>query len=206
MIKLWGRTNSLNVQKVLWTLAELDLRYERTDAGMRFGVVDTPAYRAMNPNGLVPTIDDNGFVLWESNVIVRYLATKYGLGSLCPADLGERFSAERWMDWQQTSLIQPIGPVFVNLIRLPPEKRDLAAVAKQCEVAEGWLAILDEHLAARDYINGDRLTMADIPAGTSVNRWYKLPIERRSHPHVERWLAQLQERPGFRTHIEQPLS
>jgi len=206
MIKLWGRTNSLNVQKVLWTLAELDLRYERTDAGLKFGVVDTPAYRALNPNGLVPTIEDDGFVLWESNVIVRYLAAKYGMGKLCPADPRERFSAERWMDWQQTSLNQPIAPVFFNLIRLPPEKRDPTVVAKQCEIAEGCLAILDEHLAARDYINGDRFTMADIPAGTSVSRWYKLPIERQSHPHVERWLARLKQRRGFQAHIDQPLS
>jgi glutathione S-transferase len=206
MIKLWGRTNSLNVQKVLWTLAELDLRFERTDAGQKFGVVDTPAYRGLNPNGLVPTIEDDGFVLWESNVIVRYLATKYGMGGLCPADLSERFSAERWMDWQQTSLVQPIGPIFVNLIRLPPEKRDPAIVAKQRELAEGWLAILDEHLAARDYVNGNRLTMADIPAGTTVSRWYKLPIERRDHAHVEGWLARLKTRPGFQAHIDLPLS
>ena len=206
MIKLWGRTNSLNVQKVLWTLAELDLRYERTDAGMTFGVVDTSAYRALNPNRLVPTIEDDGFVLWESNVIVRYLAAKYGMGSLCPADLGERFSAERWMDWQQTSLVQPIGPVFVSLIRLPPEKRDPAATAKQCEIAEGWLAILDEHLAGADYVIGNRFTMADIPAGTTVSRWHKLPIERKSRPQVERWLARLKERPGFQAHIDQPLS
>ena len=206
MIKVWGRTNSINVQKVLWTLAELDLRHERSDAGLKFGVVDTPAYRAMNPNGLVPTLDDEGFVLWESNVIVRYLAAKYGLGTLCPADLAERFSAERWMDWQQTSLNQPIGPAFFNLIRLAPEKRDMAAVLRNCELVEGWLAVLDAQLADRDYVNGGRFTMADIPAGASVSRWYKLPIERNSHPHVQRWLARLKTRPGFQAHIDQPLS
>jgi glutathione S-transferase len=206
MIKVWGRTNSINVQKVLWTLAELDLRFERSDAGMKFGVVDTPAYRAMNPNGLVPTIEDDGFVLWESNVIVRYLAEKYGRGTLCPSDLNERFSAERWMDWQQTALNQPIGPVFFNLIRVPPEKRDMAAVTKNRALAEGWLAILDEQLAGRDYINGERFTMADIPAGASVSRWYKLPIERQAHPRVESWLARLRTRPGFQAHIDQPLS
>jgi glutathione S-transferase len=173
---------------------------------MRFGIVDTPAYRAMNPNGVVPTVVDDGFVLWESNVIVRYLAAKYGMGSLCPADLRERFSAERWMDWQQTSLSPPIAPVFVNLIRTPPEKRDMALVARQCELAEGRLAILDEHLAGRNYINGERFTMADIPAGTSVSRWCKLPIERLSHPQVERWLARLKARPGFEAHIDQPLT
>ncbi len=206
MIKVWGRTNSINVQKVLWTLAELDLRYERTDAGMRFGLVDTPEYRAMNPNGLVPTLEDDGFILWESNVIVRYLAAKYGLGTLCPTDLRERFSAERWMDWQQTSLNQPIGPAFFQLIRVAPEKRDMAAVAKNCALAEGWLAVLDAHLAGRDYVNGDRFTMADIPAGASVNRWSKLPVERQRRPNVERWLGRLKARPGFQAHIDQPLS
>src|SRR5437762_13717017 len=114
MIKVWGRTNSINVQKVLWTLTELDLNYERIDAGLKFGVVDTPAYRAMNPNGLVPTIDDDGFVLWESNVIVRYLATKHGFGTLRPEDSRDRFSAERRMDWQQPTLNPPIGVIFFN--------------------------------------------------------------------------------------------
>jgi glutathione S-transferase len=206
MIKVWGRTNSINVQKVLWTLAELDLRHERADAGMTFGVVDTPAYRAMNPNGLVPTLEDDGFLLWESNVIVRYLAAKYGPGTLCPADLAERFSAERWMDWQQTALNQPISPVFLNLVRLPPEKRDMAAVARNRALAEGWLAILDDQLAGRDYVNGARFTMADIPVGASASRWYKLPIERKSHPHVERWLDRLKTRPGFQAHVDQPLT
>ena len=206
MIKLWGRTNSLNVQKVLWTLAELDLAYERVDAGLKFGVVDTPAYRAMNPNGLVPTIEDDGFVLWESNVIIRYLASKHAFGSLFPEDPRQRFGAERWMDWQQTSLNPPIGTVFFNLIRRSPDKRDTAAVSQNIPLAEGGLAILDEQLAGRDYVNGDRFTMADIPAGTSVSPWSKLPIERQSRPNVERWLARLKERPGFRAHIDQPLS
>src|SRR5258707_9272853 len=128
MIKLWGRTNSINVQKVLWTLAELDLAYERVDAGLHFGIVGTPSYLAMNPNALVPTIDDDRFVLWESNVIVRYLATKYGMGKLCPEEMRERFDAERWMDWQQTSLNPPIGSLLFNRIRRPPGQPHRAAV------------------------------------------------------------------------------
>jgi glutathione S-transferase len=206
MIRIWGRVNSVNVQKVLWALAELDLGYERTDAGQKFGVVDSPAYRAMNPNALVPTMEDDGFVLWESNVIVRYLATKYGMGTLCPAELRRRFTAECWMDWQQTALNPPISAVFVNLIRLPPKERDLSAAAQNCELAERSLAILDERLAARFYLVGDSFSMADIPAGASVSRWRKLPIERRRHAHVERWLARLGERPGFRAHVDLPLS
>ena len=165
---------------------------------MKFGVVDTPAYRAMNPNGLVPTIADDGFVLWESNVIVRYLTNKHAFGTLFPEDLRERFDAERWMDWQQTSLNPPIGTVFFNLIRLSSDKRDMGAVTRNIPLAEGCLAILDEHLAACDYVNGDRFTMADIPVGTSVSRWSKLPFDRQSRPNVERWLARLKERPAFR--------
>src|SRR5258706_8829171 len=122
MIKLWGRTNSLNVQKVLWALAELDLPYERVDAGLKFGVVDSPAYRAMNPNGLVPTLEDDGFVLWESNAIVRYLTMKHASGRLFPADIRERFAAERWMDWQQTSLNTHIAIFCYTLYRRAPEK------------------------------------------------------------------------------------
>jgi glutathione S-transferase len=206
MIRIWGRTNSLNVQKVLWALAELDLRYERTDAGLKFGVVDTPAYRAMNPNGLVPTIDDDGFILWESNTIVRYLAARHSTGTLFPADVRERFSAERWMDWQQTTLNPPVSLVFFNLIRLAPDKRDMPAVTRNIPLAENALAILDEQLGRHSYVNGDRFTMADIPVGTSASRWSKLPIDKASRPNVERWLARLRERPGFQAHIDQPLS
>src|SRR6185295_4564217 len=114
----------------------------------------TPPYLAMNPNALVPTIEDDGFVLWESNVIVRYLATKYGMGTLCPEDTRERFDAERWMDWQQTSLNQPIGPIFFNLIRQSPEKRNMAAIPGWQADAERWLTLLDGHLALRDYMIG----------------------------------------------------
>ena len=206
MIRIWGRVNSVNVQKVLWALVELDLAYERTDAGHKFGVVDSPAYRAMNPNALVPTMDDDGFIIWESNVIVRYLAAKYGMGRLCPAELRQRFTAECWMDWQQTALNPPISGVFWNLVRLPPEERDASAVAKHREQAERALAVLDERLGLGGYVAGDSFTMADIPAGASASRWNKLPIERRRHPHVDRWLARLAERPGFHAHVDQPLS
>ena len=128
MLRIWGRTNSINVQKVLWCCAELDLPFERIDAGMAFGIVETPEYRALNPNGRIPTLEDNGYVLWESNTIVRYLAMKHGLGALCPSDLAARFDAERWMDWQLTTLDRPVRNVFWALVRTAPEKRDPAAV------------------------------------------------------------------------------
>jgi len=128
--RVWGRTNSINVQKVLWCCAELELPFERIDAGMAFGVVATPAYRALNPNGRIPTLEDDGYVLWESNTIVRYLATKHGMGSLCPSDLLARFEAERWMDWQLTTLDRPLRNVFWALVRTPPQERDPVALEK----------------------------------------------------------------------------
>ena len=131
MLTIWGRTNSINVQKVLWTCAELGLPFQRHDAGGAFGGTSTEAYRAMNPNGLVPTIEDDGFVLWESNVIVRYLATKHRAEALYPAELRARFDVERWMEWQTTTLWTALRPVFFGLIRTPPEQRDAAALAER---------------------------------------------------------------------------
>ena len=168
MLRIWGRTNSINVQKVLWCCAELDLPFERIDAGMAFGLVETPAYRALNPNGRIPTLEDDGYVLWESNTIVRYLSMKHGLGSLCPSDLLARFEAERWMDWQLTTLDRPVRSVFWTLVRTPPEQRDPAALETAKIEAEQALAILDGHLAQRRFIGGEAFTMGDIPVGASV--------------------------------------
>ena len=201
MLTVWGRINSINVQKVLWTLAELGLEYRRIDAGMKFGVNDTPEYKAMNPTGLVPTIDDDGYVLWESNAIVRYLAARHAPGALYPEDLTARFDAERWMDWQALAFNTAITPVFVGLIRTPEDQRDMAGIEAARAKTESCIAILDDHLAGRDYMNGAAFTMADIPVGAGVNRWYKLPVERASRPNVERWLERLKERPGFRAHV-----
>src|SRR5215471_5330757 len=129
MLKLWGRINSINVQKVLWALEELKVPYERVDAGLQYGVVNEPFYRKMNPNGLVPTIEDDGLILWESNTIVRYLAAKHGAGTLCPTTAAARADVERWMDWQLTTLGRDMTTVFWGFVRTPPEKRDLAAIA-----------------------------------------------------------------------------
>ena len=196
MLKIWGRLTSVNVQKVVWCADELGLEYERIDAGGQYGLVNTPQYRAMNPNGLVPVIDDSGFVLWESNAIVRYLAAQYGAGSLCPADVRMRADADRWMDWQAVSLIRSIGPAFIQLIRTAPEKRDLIVIENARIETEIKLGVLDTHLATREYVAGSRFTMGDIPLGCSVDRWFKLPLARESHPHVERWYAGLRGRKG----------
>lgn len=206
MIKLWGRANSVNVQKVLWTLRELGVPFERTDAGGAFGVVNEPAYRDMNPNGLVPTIQDGDMILWESNAIVRYLAARYGKGEFYPRNLAVRADADRWMDWQTTTFNPAVGPAFWHLIRFAPDKKDPAVIENARASAEKHLAVLDAHLASNQYVTGDRFTMGDIPLGCSVDRWMKLPLARERRPHVERWYAALSARPGAQQVVRQALS
>ena len=196
MLKIWGRLSSVNVQKVVWCADELGLGYERIEAGGKYGVVNTPEYRAMNPNGLVPVIEHDGFVLWESNAIVRYLAARHGNGSLWPTDIQMRADVDCWMDWQAGSLNPGIGPAFMQMIRTVAEKRDVNVIETARLDVEKKLAILDAHLATRDYIAGATFTMGDIPLGCSVDRWYKLPMTREAHPHVERWFARLCGRKG----------
>jgi glutathione S-transferase len=206
MLRIWGRANSINVQKVLWCCAELDLAFERIDAGGKFGVNDTDMYRAMNPNGLVPTIEDNGFVLWESNVIVRYLAARHSDGRLYPADLRVRFDAERWMDWQAATLWPVLRTVFIGLIRTPAAERDSAAIASSLGSAARALTILDRHLGDRAFVTGDAFTVGDIPLGIAAHRWFSLPIDRPVLSGLARWYDRLRERPGYQTHVMQPLS
>ena len=194
MLKIWGRLTSVNVQKVVWCADELGLDYERIEAGGKYGIVNTPEYLAMNPNALVPVIEHDGFVLWESNAIVRYLAARYGEGTLWPADLHVRADADRWMDWHTVSLNPGIGPAFIQLIRTAPEKRDAAVIENARIEVEKKLGILDAQLATREYVAGSAFTMGDIPVACSVDRWYKLPLARESHPHVERWYASLRAR------------
>lgn len=196
MLKIWGRLTSVNVQKVVWCVEELGLEYERIEAGGKFGVVNTPDYLSMNPNGLVPVIDDNGFVLWESNAIVRYLAARYGESVLWPTDVRMRADADRWMDWQAVSLNPAIGPAFLQLVRVALEKRDANVIESARIETEKRLAVLDARLADCEFVAGAAFTMGDIPVGCSVDRWYKLPIAREQRPHVERWYAGLRERKG----------
>lgn len=206
MLKIWGRLSSGNVQKVVICANVLELPYERIDAGMQFGVVDTPAYRRMNPNGLVPTIDDDGFLLWESNAIVRYLARKYGSGSLYPTDVREAADSDRWMEWQSTTLMPAMGDAFMHLVRTPAERRDLKAVEASIERTEPRMAILDHLLSTREYVAGPRLTMGDIPVACAAHRWLGLPWERTPRPHVERWLGALRARPAFASVLTLPIT
>jgi glutathione S-transferase len=206
MLKIWGRTNSINVQKVLWTCAELKLKYDRIDAGMQFGVNNTPEYLAMNPNGLVPTINDDGFILWESHAIVRYLSRRHGKGTLWPNDDKVCADADRWMEWYSTTLWLNLRPVFLNLVRLAPEKRDMALVEESRKKLAANFDVVNKLLAGRQYMAGSSLTMGDIPMGVSVHRWFLLPIERPSYPHLQTYYERLKQRPGFAQHCAAPLS
>ncbi|MES2910792.1 MAG: glutathione S-transferase, partial [Pseudomonadota bacterium] len=174
-LHIWGRMSSINVRKVVWTAQELGLEFQRTEAGGKFGVVKTPEYISLNPNSLVPVIEDGDYVLWESNVVVRYLCAKHASGTLYPESLRERFDAERWMDWQQTTL-NPAGlGAFWQLIRTAPEARDHALIAKSIAAVEPLLQSLDAHLAGRSYMTGEQFTMADIPVACEIHRWFGLP-------------------------------
>ena len=206
MLKIWGRANSVNVKKVLWCCEELGLAFERIDAGMQYGVVNTPEYRKLNPNGLVPTIEDEGFVLWESHAIVRYLAAKHGEGTLWPKDLRIRADADRWMDWTTSTFASLYRPVFWNLVRTPPEKRDMKAVDEGVTKCGELSGIVDAVLAGRAFLAGDALTMGDIPLGCFVHVWLKLPIERPAHPNLVAWHRRLLARPGYDKWINMPIS
>ncbi|MDR6539587.1 glutathione S-transferase [Variovorax soli] len=205
MLNIWGRISSINVRKVVWCAQELGLDFQRTEAGGRFGIVQTPEYLALNPNALVPAIDDGEgegrVTLWESNVIVRYLCAKHAPGTLYPEPLPARFDAERWMDWQQTTLNPVSAGAFKQWIRTPADQRDPAVIARSVRATEPLFALLDAHLATRPFMLGEHFTMADIPVGCEAHRWFGLPqteYTRPSWPHVERWFADLRSRTGAR--------
>jgi glutathione S-transferase len=206
MLTLYGRTNSVNVQKALFALAEAGAAYERVDAGLAFGVVDTAEYRAMNPNGLVPTLKDGDLVVWESNAIVRYVAARFAAGTLWPADPAERARADMWMDWQQTRLQPAVGPAFTQLVRTPPERRDASVVEAGRQASEGVAGLLDTVLAASEFLGGDRFGMAEIAVAPVIHRWLHLPLQRTPRPHLERWYAAVAARPAAGVFTALPLT
>jgi glutathione S-transferase len=207
-LTIWGRANSVNVQKVLWCLAELDIAYERIDAGMQFGRNTEADYLDMNPNGRVPTLVDGDFVLWESNSIMRYLCLAYGKGKPIYPDLPKRRAAvDRWLDWT-LSTVQPVDrPVFWALVRTPPEKRDMAAIQKDVDAETSVWRIADRHLSTRRFIEGNDFTLADIAIGAYARRWLGVEgVTKPKLPHLERWFAEFADRPGFTKFIAPPMS
>lgn len=194
-LQIWGRISSINVKKAVWAAQELGLDFERHEAGGVHGVVKTTAYMALNPNSQIPVMEDGEYVLWESNVITRYLCAKHSMGNLYPGDLHERFDAERWMEWQQTTVNPASRNGFWHLIRLPQDQRDPALIAQSNTAVEQLMTILDAHLASRDFVVGERFTMADIPLGCEVHRWLGLPQARQPRPNIERWFSSLLARP-----------
>ena len=205
MLKIWGRLSSVNVQKVVWCAAELGCRFERIEAGGAYGVVDTPEFHRLNPNRKVPVIDDDGFVLWESNAIVRYLCVKHGDAGLLPAALTARAECDCWLDWQATELTPSMRDAFWQLVRTAPQERQSAVIEDSVRRTEPLVAVLDEVLAEREYLVDGRFTMADIVMACAVHRWQGLPIERISRPNVDKWFQRTSNRPSAHAVLRLPL-
>ena len=206
-ICIWGRANSVNVQKVLWCCSELDVAFERIDAGMAFGHVDTPEYRALNPNGRVPTLVQGDFVLWESNSVMRYLALS-NPGPLYPAAPRVRASVERWLDWTLTTLQPAERNLFWGLVRTPPEQRDMAAIATATKASAACWTVVEAHLGhGRPFMEGESFTLADVALGAYARRWFGVALpERPAFPLLRAWYDGISERPAFQRHIAPPMS
>ena len=202
MLKVWGRKNSSNVRKVLWCVEELALPYEREEAGGAFGVVDSSQYRALNPNGRVPMLEDDGFVLWESNVIVRYIAAQYGSDtSWYQNDNRVRAQADKWMDWTSTSFAVAFRDVFWGILRTPAAEQDWAKINASINACAALLVIVDQALSEKPYLSGDEIGMGDIPLGSFIYAWFEMPIERPSMPHLQAWYERLKLRPAYRNAV-----
>jgi glutathione S-transferase len=206
MLKIWGRTTSSNVQKVLWTCAELNIEYDRVDHGGPFGGNRDPEYLRLNPNGLVPTVIDGNLVMWESNTICRYLCTTRNGERLYPNEPAPRTHVERWMDWQLSVIGGPMGALLQGLIRSTPETRDPAAIeAARRRAITAW-EIVDDALKDQSYLAGQSLSLAEIVMGTHIYRWFNYPIERPDMPRLRAWYERCAERPGFKNHIVMPIT
>ena len=202
MLKIWGRNTSSNVQKVIWALAEMKVPFERIDVGGAFGKTKDPFYLAMNPNSLVPTLEEeDGFTMWESNSIVRYLAAKHQNRTLEPADLRTRARAQMWMDWQLSVMAPAITPVFWGLIRTPAEKRDANAIAAGKEKTITAVKMMEAQLGKTKYLASDEFSYGDIPVGIMIYRYTQLIPERPATPNLDRWYTAISSRPAFQEQI-----
>ncbi|HEY1944043.1 MAG TPA: glutathione S-transferase family protein [Roseiarcus sp.] len=198
---LLGRKTSSNVQKALWCFEELGRSFVREDYGGPFGRNRDPAYLALNPNGVVPTLIDGDVVVWESNTICRYLCNRFGPAPIYPVDAATRARCEMWMDWQLSTLGPVMAPLYIGLIRTPAEQRDAAAIAVLAERAATLFGVADSALAERDFLAGETMTLADMVVGILTYRWRNLDVSRPAMPRLDAWFTRLEERPGFQRHV-----
>lgn len=205
MMKIWGRRNSFNVQKVLWLVGELAIPHDHVPAGGKFGRLDEPAFRALNPHGRIPVLEDGALAVWESHAILRYLAARYGQGTFWQEDAATRAKIDGWMDWAQTAL-QPtfLNGIFLAYFRTPEADRDWPLIRKSLGRCAELFGLLDDILASQPYLGGDRLSLADIPAGTTLYRYFELDIDRPPLPNVEAWYQRLRARPAYAEHVMVP--
>ncbi len=217
MMRLWGRKSSINVQKVLWCLAELGLQegkdFERIDAGMQFGIVRSPEFLKMNPNGLVPTLEDGDIVLWESNTIMRYLASQYDKNKRFPSSIPTQFNSEKWMDWQVGTLWPVLRPSFIGLTRVPEAEQDHAGIQKAYQATNQLFALLNQTLESQAYCSGEQFHIGDIVLALCVHRWIllnktfpKQTGERTNLKNINRWLKQLETETYFQEFAEKELN
>ena len=204
MLEIWGRKNANQVIQVLWTLAELELDYQRHSIGTRNGDLETEEYKSLNPNSKIPTIRDNGFVMWESHAIIRYLARQYGLGTLYPDDPQKAAMSDQWMTWSTDSFMGTFFPVFWQLVRTEESERDYKKIAEMAKQSSEILQILENHLVKNNFVAGEQFTYGDIPLGVLIHKYFVLDIERPSLPGIEAWYERLSLREPFQEHAMQP--
>lgn len=202
-LKIWGQPKSINVQKVLWAAEELELKFERLDV---VGKLKSPEYLALNPNGLMPTLQDGDATLWESNAILRYLFSKYGKNPAFPGDLATRARADAWNEWYNLTFWANVRPLLVQLVRTPEDKRDRAVIESAQANVLAALGILEGTLAKQPYVAGQHFTFGDIPLAAAAQRWFNLPLKRPESKAVEAWYARIKERPAFKKWIDLPLT
>ena len=206
-LHIWGRLNSINVQKVLWLCEDLKIPFERTDAGMQYGVNKTQSYLQLNPNGLVPVIKDNELVLWESHAILRYLSKKHDVADiLYPKSADQSAKIDQWLDWYNTTAWTVMRPLFWGFIRTKLEERNLQELEKTRVQMSSILKILDYQLKSTPWVTGDHFTIADLPLALIAFRWFNLPIEREDYQHLSRWFKQIELRPGYIKYASAPLT
>ncbi|MDH7971011.1 glutathione S-transferase family protein [Sphingomonas sp. AR_OL41] len=203
MLTLWGRLNSHNVKKVAWFAEEIGLPFVRHDVGGAFGM--DAAYLALNPNALIPTIEDAGVVLWESNAILRYLAARHAPERFWPDDPAVRAQADKWMDWQFDYAVAQ-GPAFINLIRRTPAERNADAIRESAARSAEMMRRVDDELAKHRWLSGEQFGIGDVPMGVYAHTWFTLAIERPALRHVAAWYDRLRSRPGFAAQVMIPLT